>query len=146
MACLVRSISDRGPQFSGAFNRSLAAALRIQWNMSTAFHPQTDGQTQRSNRTIEDMLCNFIGADMSDWDCHLALIQFAINNAWQESVQNTAFFLNHGRHPRTLLAANIAMGGTQLFSTRILPLLSTGGSCSCYTLHAICTTAAEALL
>ena len=68
--------------------------------MSTAFHPQTGGQTERSNCTIEDMLRNFVGADMSDWDRHLALIHFAIDNAWQESVQNTPFFLNHGRHHR----------------------------------------------
>ena len=50
-------ISDRGPQFAGKYNQALSDRLRISWNMSTAFHPQTDGQTERmnSNRTVEDM-------------------------------------------------------------------------------------------
>jgi len=81
-------ISDRGPQFAGKFNQHLAERLGIKWKLSTAYHPQTDGQTERTNRTIEDMLRLFVSPATDDWDQYLPEIQFAINNAWQESVRN----------------------------------------------------------
>lgn len=84
-------ISDRGPQFAGKFNQHLAERLGITWKLSTAYHPQTDGQTERTNRTIEDMLRHFVSPSADDWDKYLAEIQFAINNAWQESVRQTPF-------------------------------------------------------
>ncbi len=105
-------ISDRGPQFAGKYNQALSDRLRISWNMSTAFHPQTDGQTERMNRTVEDMLRHFVSPTMTNWDELLVHAQFAINNAWQESVQNTPFYLNHGRHPRTPLSASLERGRT----------------------------------
>ena len=52
------------------------------------------------NRTMEDMLRHFVGPSGTDWDLHLLAVEFAINNAWQESVRNTPFFLNLHRHPR----------------------------------------------
>ena len=96
-------ISDRGPQFNSAFNRALALRLGIKWNMSTARHPQTDGQTERANRIIEDVLRHFVSPNMIDWDRHLCMAQFAMNSAWHETIQNTPFFLNHGRAPKTPL-------------------------------------------
>ena len=96
-------ISDRGPQFNSAFNKALALRLGIQWNMSTARHPQTDGQTEHANRIIEDVLRHFVSPNMIDWGKHLCTAQFAMNNAWHETVQETPFFLNHGRSPKTPL-------------------------------------------
>ena len=98
-------VSDRGTQFAGHFSKALADKLRITWNLSTAFHPQTDGQTERMNRTVEDMLRHFVTPTMTNWDELLVSAQFAVNNAWQESIQNTPFFLNRGRHPRTPMTA-----------------------------------------
>eukprot|EP00983_Pelagomonas_calceolata_P027323 858245-Pelagomonas_calceolata.AAC.1 len=69
--------------------------------MSSAFHPQTDGQTERANRTSEEMLRAYVCYAQDDWDEKLACAEFAINNSWQESVQNTPFFLNYGQHPLT---------------------------------------------
>ena len=69
--------------------------------MSTAFHPQTDGQTERMNRVLEEMLRSFGGQSMKTWDLHLPMCESAINNAFNESIRNTPFFLNYGRHPRT---------------------------------------------
>ena len=99
-------ISDRGPQFISAFNQALALRLGITWNMSTARHPQTDGQTERANKVIEDVLRHFISPNMTDWDQHLCLAQFVMNSAWHETIQHSddsAFFLNHGRSPKTPL-------------------------------------------
>eukprot|EP00983_Pelagomonas_calceolata_P033030 1034935-Pelagomonas_calceolata.AAC.1 len=69
--------------------------------VSSAFQPQTDGQTGRTNRTLEEMLRAYVGYAQDDWDEKLACAEFAINNSWQESVQNTPFFLNYGQHPLT---------------------------------------------
>ena len=52
--------------------------------MSTAFHPQTDGQTERTNRILEDYLRHYISPQQDDWDEWLYLAEFSVNNAWQE--------------------------------------------------------------
>jgi hypothetical protein len=68
---------------------------------STAFHPQPDGNTERLNRVVEDMLRHYVRADQTDWDLWLPMVEFAINNSWHSSINNTPFFLNYGRHPRS---------------------------------------------
>ena len=119
-------ISDRGPQFVGKYNQALSDRLRISWNVSTAFHPQTDGQTERmnSNRTVEDMLRHFVSPTRTHWDELLVHAQFAINDAQQESVQNTPFYLNHGRHLRPPLSVSLERGRV-LPSKRLLAHLAT---------------------
>ena len=92
-------VSDRDAKFTSAFWRELHRLLGIQLTMSTAYHPQSDGQTERMNRVLEDMLRHFINRHHNDWDQYLATAEFAINNAENVSVQNTPFMLNHGRHP-----------------------------------------------
>eukprot|EP00983_Pelagomonas_calceolata_P109941 1159613-Pelagomonas_calceolata.AAC.16 len=62
--------------------------------MSSAFHLQTDGRTERTNWTLEEMLRAYMGYAQDDWDDKLACAEFTINNSWQETVQNTPFFLN----------------------------------------------------
>jgi hypothetical protein len=69
--------------------------------VSSSFHPQTDGQTERVNQTLEAYLRHFVSATLNDWDLLLSRAEFAHNNAFQESVQATPFYLNHGRHSRT---------------------------------------------
>ncbi|KAJ9525373.1 hypothetical protein QJQ45_003214 [Haematococcus lacustris] len=93
-------ISDRGPQFKNHFWAEVAKLLRVQVNLSSAYHPQTDGQTERMNRVVEEMLRHYIRPDQKDWAEHLPLVEFAINNARQESTRFTPFYLNYGYHPR----------------------------------------------
>jgi hypothetical protein len=69
--------------------------------VSSSFHPQTDGQTERVNQTLEAYLRHFISVTLNDWDLLLSRAEFAHNNGFHESVQATPFDLNHGRHPRT---------------------------------------------
>jgi hypothetical protein len=69
--------------------------------VSSSFHPQTDGQTERVNQTLEAYLRHFVSVTLDDWDLLLSRAEFAHNNAFHESVQETPFYLNHGRHPRT---------------------------------------------
>ena len=73
--------------------------------MSTAYHPQTDGQTERANRTLEEMLRAYIGSKQNDWDQHLTAIEMAYNNSKQASTGFSPFYLNHGQHPTTPLTS-----------------------------------------
>ena len=59
-------ISDRRPHSISAFNKALSLRLGSSWNMFTARHPQTDGQTVRANRIIEDVMRNFVSPNMTD--------------------------------------------------------------------------------
>lgn len=94
-------VSDRDGRFTSAFFKEVCSRLGIKQSMSTAYHPQTDGQTERMNRVLEEMLRSFGSTAFKTWDLHLPECEFAINNAFNESIRNTPFFLNYGRHPRS---------------------------------------------
>ena len=65
--------------------------------MSTAFHPQTDGQTENANKTLEIMLRSTVDFDQKDWDQHLAAAELSINNAVNATTGYTPFYLFYGR-------------------------------------------------
>jgi hypothetical protein len=69
--------------------------------MSTSHHPETDGQSERANRTLEDMLRCYCHDRQDSWDTRLAAAEFAYNNSVQASTGFTPFFLDSGRHPHT---------------------------------------------
>jgi len=94
-------VSDRDPRFTSEFFKQLCEILGIKQRMSTAFHPQTYGQTERMSRTLEEMLRTFVSPSLKDWDKHLPCREFAINNAFNESIRTTPFFMNYGRHTRS---------------------------------------------
>src|SRR5262249_36640008 len=94
-------ISDRGSVFTGCFLKAFMSLLSTRVATSTAFHPQTDGQTERVNRTIEQMLRFWVDYKQTNWDLLLPLVEFAINNNKHSATQHTPFFLNFGQHPRT---------------------------------------------
>lgn len=98
-------ITDRDPKFTGHFFRELVKLWGASQGMSSAFHPQTDGNTERVNRVMEDMLRHFVKPDQTNWDDLLPLVEFAINNSYHESIKSTPFLLNHGRAPNTPLKA-----------------------------------------
>ena len=86
-------VSDRDPRFTSNFWRSFFQTLGTKLAMSTAFHPQTDGQTERANRTLEDMLRNFVSYKQTDWEDKLPLLEFAYNNSVQASTGFSPFKL-----------------------------------------------------
>jgi len=100
-------VSDRDAKFTSRFWEALCDELHMVQSKSTAFHPQSDGNTERVNRVMEDMLRHVVIADHSTWDKHLSLVEFAINNAHHESIQSTPFMLNYGRHPETPISRKI---------------------------------------
>ena len=95
-----RIISDRGPQFVSSFSRALNSLLGITENLSTARHPQTDGQTERLNQEMEQYLRIFCGRRQHDWADWLACAKFSINNKINSSTGYSPFFLNYGRNPQ----------------------------------------------
>jgi hypothetical protein len=93
-------ISDRGAQFVSSFTRELNRLLGIQTALSTAFHPQTDGQTERVNQEIEQYLRMFVNQRQDDWTEWLPLAEFAYNNRVHSSTRRTPFEIDTGQHPR----------------------------------------------
>ena len=75
--------------------------------MSTAYHPQTDGQTERVNGVLEDTLRHVVGPFQQDWDELLAQVEFALNNSWHHSIRNTPFMLNYGQNPDDPIVSNL---------------------------------------
>ena len=101
-------ISDRDSKFTGEFWRSLMAAMETKLGLSTAYHPQTDGQTERMNRVINDMLRHYVGNNtLSQWDQLIPAAEFAINNAFNESLGSTPFRVNKGYDPRAPKALHV---------------------------------------
>ena len=94
-------VSDRDVRSTGRFWRELHKCTGTVLRMSTAYHPQTDGLTERVNRTVEQMLRNFVNERADDWDKHLAAAQFTINSSQQASIRKTPFQLLYGWNPRT---------------------------------------------
>jgi len=92
-------ISDRDPKFTSLFWKSLTDIMNTRLAMSTAYHPQSDGTTERVNKTLEQMLRNYVGYLQDDWDKHLAPLEFAYNNAPQRATGISPFFLNSGQNP-----------------------------------------------
>jgi hypothetical protein len=93
-------VSDRGTQFVSRFWRSLFEALKVDIKLSSAFHPQTDGQTERVNQVLEQYLQCSINYQQDDWTAYLSLAEFAYNNTLHASTQQTPFFSNYGYHPK----------------------------------------------
>ena len=93
-------ISDSDPRFTSHLMTEVCWLLNIKQGMSTADYPQTDGQTECTNRMLEEMLRHFVNPVHDDWDRHLPMVEFAINDAWQVgSTHATPFMLNYDQHP-----------------------------------------------
>jgi hypothetical protein len=93
-------VSDRDVKFTSHFWKELHRLMDVKLAMSTAFHPQTDGQTERANQTLKTILRAFVDQRQTNWDLLLPAAEFAYNNSVNPSTGYTPFFLNSGFHPR----------------------------------------------
>ena len=93
-------VSDRGTQFTSHFMKQLYRRLQIQSALSTAFHPQTDGQSENTNQVMETYLRAYVNHLQDDWATWLPAAQFAINNHVSETTKVTPFFALYGTNPR----------------------------------------------
>ncbi|GKA62488.1 putative reverse transcriptase domain-containing protein [Tanacetum coccineum] len=98
-------ISDRDSHFTSNFWRSLQEALGTNLDMSTAYHPQTDGQSERTIQTLEDMLRACVINFGSSWDRHLPLVEFSYNNSYHASIKAAPYEALYGRKCRSPIYA-----------------------------------------
>ena len=96
-------VSDRDPRFTSYFWRAFQKALGTRVNMSTAYHPQTDGQSERTIQTLEDMLRACVLDWGDSWERHLPLVEFAYNNSFHRSIGMSPYEALYGRPCRTPL-------------------------------------------
>ena len=97
----VSIVSDRYPRFTAHFWKSFQKAMGTQLMMSTAFHPQTDGQSERTIQVLEDMLQACILDFNGSWEEHFPLVEFAYNNSYQTSIQMAPYEALYGRPCRS---------------------------------------------
>ncbi|GJZ55637.1 putative reverse transcriptase domain-containing protein [Tanacetum coccineum] len=97
----VSIISDRDSRFASGFWRSLQKALGTDVNMSTAYHPEMDGQSERTIQTLEDMLRACVIDFGKSWDRHLPLVEFSYNNSYHASIKAAPFEALYGRKCRS---------------------------------------------
>ncbi|GJW34945.1 putative reverse transcriptase domain-containing protein [Tanacetum coccineum] len=110
----VSIIYDRDPRFTSNFWRSFQKAMSTQLDMSTAYHPQTDGQSERTIQTLEDMLHAFVIDFGNGWERHMTLIEFSYNNSYHASIKAAPFKALYGRKCRSLVCWAEKAMGTQL--------------------------------
>ncbi|GJS96971.1 putative reverse transcriptase domain-containing protein [Tanacetum coccineum] len=97
----VSIICDRDPRFASHFWRSLQKALGTSLDMSTAYHPETDGQSERTIQTLEDMLRACVIDFGKGWINHLPLVEFSYNNSYHASIKAAPFEALYGRKCRS---------------------------------------------
>ena len=92
----------------GRASFGLSYASFVTYRQSTPYHPQTDGQTEHANKTLEEMLRHFVNPTRNDWDGHLDAAEFACNKVWHESIRTRhLYLLNSGRHPYTPISMGL---------------------------------------
>ena len=100
-------VTDRGTQFLNAFNKALTRIVGTKHAVSSSYHPETDGQTERVNRVLNKMLRHYTNARYDDWDLQLPLCEFAHNNARSSATGMSPFYVCYGKHPLTPMSAVI---------------------------------------
>lgn len=91
--------SDRGSEFVSQFFQALAKALDMKLHFTSGYHPSADGQTERTNQTLEQYIRIYCSYQQDDWETLLPLAEFAYNNAPNVSTGISPFFANKGYHP-----------------------------------------------
>ena len=92
-------ISDRDKQFTSKFWKALMSLLGVKHKLSTAYHPQTDGQTERMNQTLEQYLRHYVDYRQTNWVVLLPIAQFTYNTTSTETTRVSPFYANYGYNP-----------------------------------------------
>jgi hypothetical protein len=114
-----RIVSDRGTQFTSKFWEKLHESMDTKLNFSSTYHPQTDGQSERVNQILEDMLRSCALKDNQSWDKCLPYAKFSYNNSYQESIKMAPFEFLYGRKCMTPLFWHVP-DENQIFGPDIL--------------------------
>jgi hypothetical protein len=98
-----KMVSDRGTQFTSNLMKGIFKRLGIEGAYSTAYHPQTDGLSERTNQELKQYLRNYCNYRQDDWAKYLPMAEFAHNNAANSTTKQSPFLANYGYHPKTFL-------------------------------------------
>nr|GFC08086.1 reverse transcriptase domain-containing protein [Tanacetum cinerariifolium] len=112
-------ISDRDPRFASNFWRSLQNALGTRLDMSIAYHPETDGQSERTIQTLEDMLRAYAINFRKGWFNHLPLVEFSYNNSYHATIKAAPFEALYGRKCRSPICWT-EVGEAQILSPELI--------------------------
>ena len=112
-------VSDRDARFTSKFWKGFQPTMGTRLDFSTTFHPQTDGQTERLNQGLEDMLQACALEFPSSWDSHLHLMEFAYNNSFQATIGMTPFEVLYGKCCRSLVCWN-GVGEPRLMGSELV--------------------------
>nr|GFB67273.1 putative reverse transcriptase domain-containing protein [Tanacetum cinerariifolium] len=115
----VSVISDRDSLFTSRFWVSLQKAMGTQLDLSTAYHPKTDGQSERTIRTLEDMLRACVIDFGSSWDKHMLLVEFSYNNSYHSSIKVAPFEALYGQKCRSPICCS-EVGESQLTGSELV--------------------------
>jgi len=109
-----RVVSDHGPQFVASFTKELYRLLGIRLSFSTAWHPQTDGQTEHVNQELNQFLRLFVNKQQNDWYNLLPIVEFQHNNHVHSATQQPPFLLDTGRIPHMGFEPSQAPSGLEM--------------------------------
>nr|GFC35098.1 reverse transcriptase domain-containing protein [Tanacetum cinerariifolium] len=116
---LVSIISDRDSHFTSRFWRSLQEALGTNLDVSSAYNPQTNGQSERTIQTLKDMLHTCVIDFGSSWDRHFSLVEFSYNNSYHASIKATPYEALYGRKYRSHVCWS-EVGDSQLIGPELI--------------------------
>ena len=112
-----RIISDNGTTWKNEFFQSLCSESGIRMNLSTAYHPQTNGLVERTNEVVETALRHYVSSSQDDWDSYLPLVEFALNSAYHKSLESTPFQMNRVSIPKNPFEALLKPDSTDSIHT-----------------------------
>jgi hypothetical protein len=107
-------ICDRDTRFMSKFWNSLFSFFGTKIKASSSFHPETDGQTEAMNKTLEIMIRHYVNFRLDDWDTNLPILEFAYNNTPQVSTNYSPFYLFYGCHPKDPLSLTLPNSSNNL--------------------------------
>ena len=90
-------VLDRGPKFTSNFWKCLFKGFGIKLNLIITFHPESDGQTKRTNKIVEDMLRMYVMDQPSKWEDYIHLVEFYYNNGYHASLKMSPFEALYGK-------------------------------------------------
>ena len=96
-------VSDHGTQFMSRFFKALCALIGMDQKLSTSFHLQTDGQTERINAVLEQYLWGYVNSQQSNWVELWTMTEFSYNNTISATTGIMLFFALYGQHPRYVI-------------------------------------------
>jgi hypothetical protein len=113
-------VSDRDTLFTSTFWQKLNKLTGVELWMSSSFHPESDGTSERGNRTMTQMLRQCISPDQKDWVSKLPAIEFAMNSASSATTRYAPFVLNYGRMPQSMVwNSNSEFPGVRIFAQKM---------------------------